>query len=344
VSLRGSSLCRPRPADSVVVGFIGAGNYASHVLIPAFKGTPAILKSVASSKGVSGVHVGKKYGFEETTTDSEAVLSDPDVNAVAIVTRHDSHAPYVCQALRAGKHVFVEKPLAITRLGLEEVEKTYYEVNGQKTDSAATTIQAGALLLMVGFNRRFAPHIQKIKMLLSGTQEPKSFLMTVNAGAVPSGHWTQDAEAGGGRIIGEACHFVDLLRFLAGAPIVSKQVAAQGSHGQGMSADKVSVILRFADGSMGTLHYLSNGHNSFPKERLEIFCTGRILQLNNFRKLDGYGWPGFKRMNLWRQDKGQVACVAAFVEAIRSGRPSPIPFEELAEVTRTTFDIVDALR
>jgi predicted dehydrogenase len=332
-----------RAAGSVVVGFIGSGNYASQVLIPAFKGTSAILKSVASAKGVSGVYAGRKYGFEETTTDSDAVLRDAAVNTVVVATRHDSHARYVCQALLAGKHVFVEKPLAITRQGLAEIEKTFHEVNATQADHAPVRAEAGALLLMVGFNRRFAPQIQKIKTLLAGVQEPKSFVMTVNAGSIPAEHWTQDPEIGGGRVIGEACHFIDLLRFLAGAPILSLQVAALGPQGQGMRADKISFTFYFADGSMGTVHYLANGHKSFPKERLEVFCAGRILQIDNFRSLRGYGWPGFSKMNLWRQDKGQASCAAAFVDAIRLGHPAPIPFEELVEVTRASFDIVDAL-
>lgn len=343
VRLTADSPRATRPTDSVIVGFIGSGNYASQVLIPAFKGTPAILKSVASAKGVSGVHAGKKYGFEETTTDSDLVLSDSEVNTVVVATRHDSHARYVCQALQARKHVFVEKPLAITRKGLEEIEKTFREVNAPQTAPAAAKAEAGALLLMVGFNRRFAPHVQKIKALLVGVREPKSFVMTVNAGSIPAEHWTQDPEVGGGRIIGEACHFIDLLRFLAGAPIVSVQVAALGTQGQGSRADKVSFTLYFADGSIGTVHYLANGHKSFPKERLEVFGAGGILQLDNFRRLRGYGWPGFTKMNLWRQDKGQAACAAVFVDAVRLGQPAPIPFEELVEVTRTSFDIVDAM-
>lgn len=343
VRLTGDSPRAARPADSVVVGFIGSGNYASQVLIPAFKGTSAILKSVASAKGVSGVHVGKKYGFEETTTDSGAVLRDAEVNTVVVATRHDSHAQYACQALLARKHVFVEKPLAITRQGLEEIEKVFHEMNAPQAGPAASGAEAGALLLMVGFNRRFSPQVQKVKTILTGMGEPKSFVMTVNAGSIPAEHWTQDPEVGGGRIIGEACHFIDLLRFLAGAPIVSVQVAALGTQGRDTCTDKVSFTLCFADGSMGTVHYLSNGHKSFPKERLEVFSAGRILQLDNFRSLRGYGWPGFSKMNLWRQDKGQAACAAAFVDAIRLGRPAPIPFEELVEVTRTSFDIVDAL-
>jgi predicted dehydrogenase len=343
VRLIGDSPRAARPTDSVIVGFIGSGNYASQVLIPAFKATPAVLKTVASASGVSGVHAGKKYGFEETTTDSELVLRDAEVNTVVVATRHDSHASYVCQALRARKHVFVEKPLAITRGGLEEIEKTFHEVNASHSSPADAGGGVGAMLLMVGFNRRFSPQVQKIKTRLTGVREPKSFVMTVNAGSIPAEHWTQDPEVGGGRIIGEACHFIDLLRYLSGAPIVSAQVATLGTHGQGRRADKVSFTLCFADGSMGTVHYLSNGHKSFPKERLEVFCVGRILQLDNFRSLRGYGWPGFTKMNLWRQDKGQAACAAAFVDAIRLGRPAPIPFEELVEVTRTSFDIVDAL-
>ncbi|MCP9473481.1 MAG: bi-domain-containing oxidoreductase [Nitrospira sp.] len=327
-----------RSRDSVVLGVIGAGNYASQILIPAFKQTSAVLKTVISAKGVSGVHAGKKHGFEETGTEASSVLADPTIDTVVIATRHESHAHYVCEALRAGKHVFVEKPLAVTRDELSEIEQTYETVNGG---------EGGALLLMVGFNRRFASHVQKMKALLSSVREPKTLVMTVNAGAIPPDHWTQDPAVGGGRIIGEACHFIDLERFLVGAPILSVQVAAQGQ-GRGLAskgalADQVTITLRFADGSMGTVHYLSNGHKSFPKERLEVFCAGRILQLDNYRNLYGYGWPGFKRMGLWRQDKGQTACAASFVEAVRSGKPSPIAFEELVEVTRATFDIVDAL-
>lgn len=318
----------------VVVGFIGSGNYATQVLIPAFKQTPAKLKSVASSTGVSGVHAARKYGFEETTTDSRSLFSDTNINTIVITTRHDSHAGFVCQALRAGKHVFVEKPLALNREELTEIESVYADVS-QKSSSP---------LLMVGFNRRFAPQVKKIKSLLASVQEPKSFVMTVNAGAIPPNHWTQDKVIGGGRIIGEGCHFIDLLRYLAGTSIVSVQAMMMGrAPGVVTPEDKVSFTLGFADGSFGSVHYLANGHKSFPKERLEVFCAGRILQLDNFRKLKGFGWPGFSKMNLWRQDKGNGACAAAFVEAIAAGGLAPISFEELAETTRVSFDIVDAL-
>lgn len=306
-----------------VVAFVGAGNYATAVLMPAFKAAGAHLRVVASRSGVSGVYGGRKFGFEETTTNTESVLVDPQVNAVVIATPHDSHARLVCQALSAGKHVFVEKPLALTLDELAEIERVY---DGR----------AGRPLLMVGFNRRFAPQVKKIKALLEGAKGPKAFVMTVNAGAVPADHWTQDPEIGGGRILGEACHFIDLLRFLAGVPITSQSARSLMA---GPAADTTTIQLGFADGSIGAIHYFANGNKSFPKERLEIFAAGRVLQLDNFRKLVGYGWAGFRRMNLWRQDKGQSACAQAFVDAVRQGGTSPISIEELMEVGRVTVGL-----
>ena len=190
---------------------------------------------------------------------------------------------------------------------------------------------------MVGFNRRFAPQVQKLKALLRGITAPKAMVMTVNAGAIPPEHWTQDHQIGGGRIIGEGCHFVDLLRFLAGSPIVTIGACAMDS----ASADTVTIQLRFEDGSIGAIHYLSNGSKSFPKERLEVFASGRVLQLDNFRKLRGFAWPGFSKMNLWRQDKGQASCAKAFVDAISGRGLEPIPFDELLEVTNATISIAD---
>ena len=316
------------PADgkaaAASVGFIGAGNYATGVLIPAFRKTPARLKAVASAMGVSGVHAARKHSIEEAVTDTAEVLADPQINTVVIATRHDSHARFIIAALEAGRHVFVEKPLCIDR---------------EQLDAVTAAHAKASRLLMVGFNRRFAPQVVRMKQLLAAAGEPKAFVMTVNAGRIPPEHWTQDPAIGGGRLIGEACHFIDLLRFLAGAPIVAVQAM-----GMGATDDRVSFTLTFGDGSIGSVHYLANGHKSFPKERLEVFCGGRILQLDNFRKLSAFGWPGFKRMNLWRQDKGNDACVAAFVAAIGSGSAAPIPFEEILEVTRASFDIVQALR
>jgi len=319
------------------VSFIGAGNYAGRILIPAFKKAGANLSTVATMGGVSGSHYGSKHGFMRVTTDASLLIEEEGVSAVVIATRHDTHATYVCSCLKAGKHVFVEKPLALTEKEVDAIEASYRAANQQAYEAGEA---CKGTLIMVGFNRRFSPLVQKMKDLLMGINEPKSFIMTVNAGAIPPDHWTQDSKVGGGRIIGEACHFVDLLRFLASSPIEGYQVTYMGkASGARVRGDKASFTLRFADGSFGTVHYLANGHKSFPKERLEVFCGERVLQLDNFRKLTGYGWPGFHRMKLWRQDKGQISCAAAFVGALREGKPAPIPFEELLEVSRVTIDI-----
>jgi predicted dehydrogenase len=312
------------------IGLVGSGNYATAVLIPAFKAAGARLRTVASSAGVSGLHAGRKYGFEQTTTDSDSIFADTSVNALVVATRHDNHASMVVKALRAGKNIFVEKPIALTEAELTEIETAH-------ADAAAT---GKAPLVMVGFNRRFAPQVAKMKSLLAGARGPKAFVMTVNAGAIPAEHWTQDREVGGGRIVGEGCHFIDLLRFLAGERITAVRTNTMDSP----SADSVSIELRFADGSIGTVHYLANGSKSFPKERVEVFAQGRVLQLDNYRRLTGFGWPGFKKMNLWSQDKGQKACAAAFVQAVASGGASPIPFEELIEVGRATIVAADLAR
>jgi predicted dehydrogenase/threonine dehydrogenase-like Zn-dependent dehydrogenase len=315
-------------AGKAAIGVIGSGNYATSVLIPAFAATGARMVSVASAAGVSGVHAGRKFGFEKTTTDVAVVLADPDVNAVVIATRHDSHADLICRALEAGKHVFVEKPLALTIDEIATIEAT----------RAAAIASGLSPLVMVGFNRRFAPQVVKIKSLLEGDLNPKSFIITVNAGAISSGHWTQDRTVGGGRIVGEACHFIDLLRFLADAPIATHQVAAMKT----ATGDTATITLTFENGSIGAIHYFANGPKAFPKERLEVFSGGRILQVDNFRRLKGFGWPGFKQMNLWRQDKGQRACAAAFVTAVGQGRAAPIPFEELVEIGTVTVAISEA--
>ena len=321
--------------EPVSVAFVGSGNYATAVLIPAFRKAGARLRAVASRSGVSGLHAGRKFGFDETTTDTDSVFADPAVDAVVVTTRHETHARLVTQALAARKHVFVEKPLALTLPELAQIERAY--------ESAGSG--GNPPVLMVGFNRRFAPQVQRVKKLLGGVAEPKVFVMTVNAGGIPAEHWTQDVTVGGGRIVGEACHFVDLLRFLAGAPVTGFLAASVGqAPGMKITDDKASITLRFADGSIGTILYLANGHKSFPKERLEVFVGGQILQLDNFRRLTGYGWPGFGTMNLWRQDKGQHACAAAFLHAVEQGAPAPIPFDEVMEVARITIEIAETLR
>ncbi len=329
------SIRRGPPASSQrpVVGLIGAGNHTLRALLPAFKAGDVRCKIIASSTGISGFHTGRKFGFEQATTDVSSIFTDPDVTTVVIATRHDSHATLVCDALEMGKHVYVEKPLALTPEALDGVVETY----------AAMADKASAPLLMVGFNRRFAPHIRRMKQLLDPIAQPKQFILTINAGTVPSDHWTQAPQVGGGRIIGEGCHFIDLLRFLAGQPITQTQVAAlKPTSESGCPNDNVTCVLTFADGSCGSIHYLANGHRAFAKERLEVFCAGRILQLDNFRHLRGYGWPGFRNLRLWRQDKGHRAAVAAFLQALREGDAPPIPFDEAVEVTQVSFEVANA--
>lgn len=307
------------------VAFIGAGSYATAVLIPAFKATGAAFGTVVSSAGVTATHAARKFGFAAASTDTGSVLRDASVDAVIVTTRHDSHASFVLQAIEAGKHVFVEKPLCLTLDELAQIETTY-----------ATRAAAGAPpVVAVGFNRRYAPHVVRMRSLLVATPGPKCLVMTVNAGAIPADHWTQDPEVGGGRIIGEACHFIDLLRFVAGSAITQSSVTSMDSQ----TRDSVTLQLTFADGSIGTVHYLANGSKAFPKERLEVFGQGRVLQLDNFRVLRGFGWPGFKTYRLWRQDKGQQACAAAFLAAVAGQTDAVTPFDEVLEVSRIAIEM-----
>tara|TARA_R110000868_G_scaffold8205_3_gene42618 strand:- start:205757 stop:207874 length:2118 start_codon:yes stop_codon:yes gene_type:complete len=315
--------------EQLNISFIGAGNYASRMLAPAFKNAGVNLYNIVSSKGISGKLTAKKLGFTQTSTDETSVYANSANDVTVIATRHNLHASQVVKALNAKQHTFVEKPLAVKLSELKLIEQAYKIA----TDS----------LLMVGFNRRFAPQIQTIKSLLDTECVPKAFIMTVNAGNIPMNHWTQDIEIGGGRIIGEACHFIDLLRYLAACKIVNWQVTSLKTS-DALNDDKATILLTFADGSTGTIHYLANGHNAFPKERLEIICNGKMLMLDNFRKLKGLGWKSFKKQNLRKQNKGQNECVQAFVNAIKEGKASPIAYEELFEVSQITIEIAEYLR
>lgn len=319
------------PAAGPVVGLIGAGGFTGQVLLKHLAQTKARLKTVVSAKGLSGTHLGRKFGFEQSATDVAAVMDDPEINCVFITTRHDSHGRLVAQALQRGKHVFVEKPLCITRPELAAVGEALARCGG------------AAPRLMVGFNRRFAPLAREIKARLGGATGPFFLNFTVNAGAIPPEHWVQDPQVGGGRIIGEVCHFIDLLRHLVGAPVAGWQAAAVGS--QALSAqprDSLGINLTFADGSLGCIQYLSLGHKSFPKERLEVFVQGRVLQLDNFRVLRGFGWPGLRVRRLLRQDKGHGEEIRAFIQAVAEGGPTPMTWEEIEEVTRLSFDLAEA--
>ncbi|MDB4058058.1 bi-domain-containing oxidoreductase [Candidatus Thioglobus sp.] len=316
------------------VGFIGAGNYASRTLIPAFKEAGAVLDTLVTSGGISGVHHGKKNQFMTASTENSDLWNSDTINTVSIVTRHDAHAQQVINALNSGKNVFVEKPLALTLTELEEIDKFYHKAN-----------ELNVVRLMVGFNRRYAPHVVKMKKLLESHRSPKSIIMTVNAGAIPGEHWVQDTLIGGGRIIGEGCHFIDLMRHLVGHKITDFTATIMGNvPGVEIREDKASITLSFEDGSFGTIHYLANGGSEFPKERVEVFCDNAVLQMDNYRVLTGYDWTGFKKMKLFKQDKGQKACAKAFIESIANGRECPIPYNEIMESSRVSIEIANLLR
>jgi predicted dehydrogenase/threonine dehydrogenase-like Zn-dependent dehydrogenase len=322
---------RPAPATGTrpTVGLIGTGSFARMVLLPAIRVAGVPVHSVSSARGVSGVHAARRFDVAEVTTDYRELLASEAVNTVFIATRHDTHARLAAEALRAGKHVFVEKPLAIDEEGLELVR--------------AALAEHPHLQLMVGFNRRFAPHARKVRELLGRRAQPLAASILVNAGDIPAEHWIQDPAVGGGRIVGEACHFLDLLRFLVGCPIDTVQAAMFGPQAGGVRDDKMSVTLTFEDGSIGSVHYWANGPKSFPKERVEVFCAGRVLVIENWRRLAAYDWPGAPRMRS-RLDKGHNAEVASFLRAVAEGGPSPIPFTEIDEVTRASFAAVRAAR
>ena len=353
--------------DSVNVGVIGAGNYALATLLPALSQTSAKLAYVADINGVNAAHAARKFKALKAVSDYKQIMNDPAVHAVFVLVGHHLHSRFVCEALEAGKNVFVEKPLAINEGQLGEVVQAYEGITlrqahgDDRLDSRTRDLQVmrgndrvqrgninchGELVepspfLMVGFNRRFSPHTAKIRELLARRTEPLTMNMTVNAGFIPPDHWTQDPERGGGRIIGEGCHFIDLLAHMAGAPVT--QVSAQMIGGSKPGRDdKMSILLTFTDGSVGTVHYFANGAKSYPKETLEIFGDGRVMRMENFRVTTGYGFKGFSSFRTWRQDKGHRAEIAAFVDAVAAGGPPLIPFDEIVNATRASFAAVES--
>ena len=318
---------KPASVPQVVVGVVGAGNFAKITLLPILKSLGARRKTVADINGVAGAHAARNFGFEQATNDHKEILNDPEINTVFITTRHDLHARMVIEALEAGKHVHVEKPLCLNRKELSKIKEAYLKAQDRQ--------------LLVGFNRRFSPHAQKIRSLVASRTAPICMTWLINAGYIPADMWVQDRAIGGGRIIGEGCHWIDFMRYVAGEPIVSVSATMMGEvRGVGIRDDKMVISLELADGSVGTLQYFANGHRSYPKETFELFCEGKILHLNNFRKLRGYGWSNFRKMNLLRQDKGHKAEFRYFVERIVSGGEPLIPFEEIENVTLASFAAV----
>jgi predicted dehydrogenase len=309
---------------------IGAGNFSKMTLAPALAKTSARLRYVSARTNTSAAaHIARKYGFDHASTDLDAILADEDVNTVFIATHHNSHPSLACKSLAAGKHVFVEKPLAVGIDGLRQVIDTV-RVHPERH-------------LMVGFNRRFSPHVRKMKSLLAGRSEPLAMTMTINAGIIPPEVWVHDPEKGGGRIIGEACHFIDLMVHLAGCGILS--VAAMHVGGRmSVNEDKMSILLSFEDGSIGTVNYFGNGNRLYPKETLEVYSEGRILKLNNFRSVEGYGFRGFHKFRTLQLDKGHRAEVAAFVRLVEGGGTPLIPFPEIVNVTLASIAAVTSAR
>ncbi len=318
-----------RHSSLVTLGVLGAGLFANSTLLPVLKNNKDFeLVCIASSGGLHAQHSGKKFGFQYATSSEDEIINDPKVNTVAILTRHDTHADLVVKALKAGKNVFVEKPLAINSGQLLAISK---QLNAKS--------QA---LLTVGFNRRFSPLAKQLHVSLLTRQEPLHAHYRVNAGFIPANHWTQDEAIGGGRIIGEACHFIDLITYLVGALPVKVSAHALPNNGK-YREDNVSMTFTFADGSLGVVDYLANGDKSMPKERLEVFCAGMVAVLDDYVSLTTVK-DGKKKVESGAQDKGWRAEMAAFAEAVKSGKEPPIPYEQILAVTKSTFAAVESIR
>jgi predicted dehydrogenase/threonine dehydrogenase-like Zn-dependent dehydrogenase len=314
---------------SVAIGLLGAGNFAMGTLLPSIKQIDGVeLVGVCAANGSHSRHAALKFGFRYCTTDEEKILSDPDVNTVVIATRHHLHATQVLSALQAGKRIFCEKPLCLTESELAEIVRAYQNMAVQP-------------VLMVGFNRRFAPMATRMKAFFAEINEPLAMHYRVNAGSVPPDHWVNDPEQGGGRILGEACHFVDFLSFLADAPLVEVQTRALSRTES--AADGAEIWLNFANRSQGTVRYLTNGDRSYSKERLEIFGGETVAVLEDFRRLELVG-RGRKQVfhSRFRSDKGHRSEWQAFAAAIRNGEQAPISFPEIVATTLATLRIVDS--
>jgi predicted dehydrogenase len=336
-----------RHPDTCKLGVLGAGNFSTGVLLPAIRSLPNVeFVGIVSASGLNARHAAQRFGFHYADSDEKVLLDDPKINTIAVLTRHDLHARQVLNALKAGKHVFCEKPLAIDSEALGEIEAVLNAMeNPISGDESSTRSPASPFpLLMVGFNRRFAPMATRLQAFFAKRSEPLVAHYRVNAGYLPLTHWLHDPQQGGGRIIGEGCHFVDFLTFLVGQP--PESVSARGLPDMSRyREDNIVLSFSFPDGSLGSLTYLSNGDKALPKERLEVFAAGRVGILDDFRKLElvSNGRRALLRSHL-RQDKGHRAEWEAFSKAILSGGPPPIPYEHLIGVTKATFAAVDSLR
>ena len=308
----------------VTAGFIGAGSFAQNVFLPKIHGL-CDLVGVMTARGNETRYVADKYGFNYCTDNADDILNDNNINTIFILTRHNLHAGYIIQALKKGKHVYTEKPLCLTENELESIKKEF---------------EGKDLHLMVGFNRRFSPLITRVKQMFLDDM-PKSLNFRINAGRLPHAHWVNDTKIGGGRILAEVCHFIDLAAYLAGGKIVS--VSADSLNSPEYIEDTVVIDLAFDNGSVASISYFSNGSKRLSKEHLEIFCGGDVVGIDDFRKMSIYA-NKVTFSKLKRQDKGHHELIKKFIESIEEGTPSPIPFEEIYQTTFATFKVIEALQ
>ena len=308
-----------------VIGIIGAGNFTKMTLLPALKNSGAHLKYIASQGGLSSTLLAKKYGFSRSTTNYKEILEDDEVDLVLITTRHNQHAEMVIESLNAGKNVFVEKPLALNEKELERIIEAYRE-------SGKT--------LTVGFNRRFSPHIEKIKSIVGNAQ--MNVVATMNAGFIPSNVWVHDMKIGGGRIIGEACHYIDLISYLTGSRVKAVCMNAMGANPE-ENTDNASILLKMENGSTGVINYFSNGSKAYSKERVEVFSQERTLIMDNFRKTEAFGVKGFKKMKT-AMDKGHKNQFRRLVKAVQEGGDALIPFDSIINTTKASFAAIESLK
>ena len=311
------------------IGIIGAGNFTKMTVMPTLKGSDANYKYICSAGGLTAKSLANKYGFEKATTNYQEILIDENVDLVMITTRHNMHAAMVIDSIKAGKSVFVEKPLALNQSELDEIVVAYQ--NALKPISVS-----------VGFNRRFSPFIQKAKQLIGNNSTPISIITTMNAGFIPLDVWVHDLKIGGGRIIGEACHFMDLMIFLTGSKIKEVCMSGLGQHTE-ENTDNAIITLKFENGSQGVINYFSNGNKSYSKERVEIYSQGRILILDNFRKMNGYGFKGFSSMS-GKLDKGHKSQFQQLIKNTKLGGEAIIPFDELINTTKASFAAIESLK
>ena len=318
------------------IGVLGAGNHARMTLLPNLKKSGNLrLRAICSAGGLSAVHTGEKLGFELATSDEDEVFRDSETDAVFILTRHNQHAGQVIKALQAGKHVFTEKPLCITLEELKDIQSVYSTLNTQHS----------TLILMVGFNRRFSPAARFLKDFFSEVSSPLTVSIRFNAGVIPPDHWTQDEASGGGRIIGEASHAMDLATYLTGSlPVRVFAESVGGSSAPSITDDQCFITLRHGNGSVSNIAYWAGGDKAFPKERVEVAGGGKIAVIDDFRELHTCANGKMKKARLGRQDKGHRSEIEAFVNALANGDPSPIPWDEIYTTTLASILAVRSIR